>query len=481
MSTQPQQVKAGAYYLGATVLDSLVPFITLPLFTRVLLPEDFGALALAQVYALIVGGLANFGMATAYNRNYFEYCEDKKKTGELFFTTIGFVGMVSAVLMLLTFIFQHGLAKLVLRTYDRSELLLWALAANILINLRLFFLTYLRNMERPKQYVMNTLCLTVLNLALSLYFVMIVKAGVAGILCGQVLASALILLGLLVQFLRELPAGWNTKLLKEELGIGAPTVPMAFFSVVSNHFDKYLLGLLATLDGVGVYSIGQKIANLNFTFTTSLQNVFSPQVYKKMFSGTEGSKKEIGVYLVPFAYIVCFVALLVILFADEILRVMAGPSFASAADIVIILTLFYTVLFFAKINGDQLIYAKKTHLTTMLVMGAALLNVLVNIPFIQKWGAEGAAWATLLARSVAGVVIFIVAQRFFKIGWQVKPMAFIFGSLFFLAMALLVLREQSVAYGAILIYKMLAVGFYLYMSRTAGVDFKLILSGLLKK
>jgi O-antigen/teichoic acid export membrane protein len=477
MSKQPQQVKAGALYLGATLLDSVVPLITLPLFTRVLRPEDFGILALAQVYALIVGGLANFGMATAYNRNYFEYCEDKQKTGELFFTTISFVAALSSLLLVLTFVFQDGLTKLFLRSDHHGALLLWALTANVLVNLRLFFLTYLRNTERPKQYVLNTVCLTFLTLIFSLYFVMIVQLGVVGIFCGQVLASSLVLLGLLIQFLRELPVGWNTKILKEELRIGSPTVPMAFFSVVSNHFDKYLLGLLATLDGVGVYSIGQKIANLNFTFSTSLQNVFSPQVYKKMFSGTAESKKEIGIYLVPFAYIICCVALLVILFADEILHVMAAPSFASAADIVIILTLFYTVLFFAKINGDQLIFAKKTHLTTILVLGAALLNIIVNIPFIKIWGAEGAAWATLLARSAAGVVIFIVAQRFFRIDWQVKPMALIFGSVFFLAIGLLVLRQQPVAYGALLIYKILALSFYLYMSRSIGLNVKSLFSG----
>ncbi len=474
MKGKNQQVRAGFLYLFATLVDSVVPFITLPFFTRVLSATDFGVLALAQVYALIVGGLANFGMATAYNRNYFEYEGDKKKTGELFFTTVGFVCVLSAFAIFLTFLFQHSLSRWVLRLSAHGPLLVWALSANILINLRLFFLTYLRNVERPAQYVANALLWSVVNFGLSIYFVVFLKLGILGIFYSQVLASGLVLLGLSVQFLRELPWGWNTKLLIEELKIGGPVVPMAFFGVVSHHLDKYLLGLLATLDGVGIYSVGQKIAMVNFAFMTSLQNVFSPQVYKKMFQKAEGREKEIGIYLVPFAYAVGFVALLIISFADKIVHVMAAPSFAPAADIVIVLTLFYMVLFFAKINGDQLIFAKKTHLTTMLLIGAAILNVLVNVFFIKMWGALGAAWATLLARMVSGIVIFIVAQRFFKINWQARPTLLIFGSLFVLAFGLLILREQSVAGGILLTYKILSLGYFLYLSQWVGIDFKSI-------
>ncbi|MCB9771000.1 MAG: polysaccharide biosynthesis C-terminal domain-containing protein [Candidatus Omnitrophica bacterium] len=481
MTYQSRHVKSGLLYLGATLVDSVVPFITLPFFTRVLTVGDFGVLALAQVFALVAGGLANFGMATAYNRNYFEFYEDKKKTGELFFTTIGFVAILGAILGCVTFFLQDSLSQWIIRSAHYGQLLFFALLGNILINLRLFFLTYLRNVDRPKQYVGNTVVLSILNLGLSLYFVVIAKVGVIGIIYAQVISASIILVGLLMQFLKELPLGWNTKFLVDEIKIGSPTVPMVFFSAVSTHFDKYLLGLLSTIDGVGIYSIGQKIATLNFTFMTSLQNVFSPQVYKKMFVGTEESRAEIGHYLIPFAYVVCFVGLCIVLFADEILRILVPPAFYGACDIVIILTLFYAILFFAKINGDQLIYAKKTFLTTGLLMLAAILNIMVNIFFIQKWGAPGAAWATFIARLLSACIIFKVAQSFVRISWQVKTMTLIFGTLFLAAIGLLILRQQSFAYSYQLIYKLLFVGVYLFVGKNVGLLTKSNITAVFKK
>ena len=47
-----------------------------------------------------------------------------------------------------------------------------------------------------------------------------------------------------------------------------------------------MINLLGTLGGVGIYEIGQKLSNSIFIFMTALQQIFSPNVYKKMFSKT---------------------------------------------------------------------------------------------------------------------------------------------------------------------------------------------------
>ena len=91
MANKEQQIKNSFIYLSPIIISNLLPFITLPIFTRILTREDYGVLALAQVYAIFVSGLANFGMTTAYNRNYFQYRVDRLKTAQLLYSTLGFV------------------------------------------------------------------------------------------------------------------------------------------------------------------------------------------------------------------------------------------------------------------------------------------------------------------------------------------------------------------------------------------------------
>ena len=74
-------------------LGSILPFITLPIFTRILTPEDYGLLGLALVYAMFIGGLANFGVSLAFDRNYFQYKDNSRKLGQLLFTSLTFISI----------------------------------------------------------------------------------------------------------------------------------------------------------------------------------------------------------------------------------------------------------------------------------------------------------------------------------------------------------------------------------------------------
>ena len=70
MATKEQQIRNSFIYLLPTGIGNLIPILTLPIFTRILTKEDYGVLALAQVYAIFVSGLANFGLTIGYERNF---------------------------------------------------------------------------------------------------------------------------------------------------------------------------------------------------------------------------------------------------------------------------------------------------------------------------------------------------------------------------------------------------------------------------
>ena len=109
-------------------------------------------------------------------------------------------------------------------------------------------------------------------------------------------------------------------------------------------------------------------------------------------------------------------ALLVSLFSYEAIFILTPRSYHGATDIVIVLAMFYGLLFFGKTR--QLLFAKKTGLITLISFATFALNVALNIPFIMKWGAIGAAWATFLSGAIASVIHFLLGQRYYKIHWE---------------------------------------------------------------
>ena len=86
-----KQVRHSFAYALPVVISSALPFITYPIFTRILTPDDYGVLALCMVYALFASALANLGLTVAYNRDYFKYRQDRARSSQLLYSTLLFM------------------------------------------------------------------------------------------------------------------------------------------------------------------------------------------------------------------------------------------------------------------------------------------------------------------------------------------------------------------------------------------------------
>lgn len=463
MASKEQQIKNSIVYLLPLIANILFPFITLPIFTRILTKEDYGVLALALVYAIFLGGLANFGMTISYERNYFQYRDNRLKTAQLLYSTLLFVIMNFLLLAGLTYLFRENLSKLIIGSIEHGNILFWAFCAQFFSTLNYYYLTYFKNSEVAKKFASYTIVGSLINFFVSLFLVAYLRIGVIGIIYAYLCSGAIMFSILSYRFIKDLGISFNKKVLFDSLRISYPLTPRIFLGVIGTQFDKYMIGLLASVGGVGIYSIGQKISYLVFAFMTTIENVFSPQVYKRMFSVRDKGGGAIGKYLTPFAYISIFVALLISLFSEEVISILTPPQFHGAIGIVTILSMFYGVLFFGKLTGTQLIFMKKTHITSLLSMVRIGIMIGLNIPFIMKWGAIGAAWATLLAGLISGTISFIVAQHHYKIIWEYRKIVAIFSTFFVSSILVLLLRDARLDYYIRLLIKLLSISLYIYL------------------
>jgi O-antigen/teichoic acid export membrane protein len=114
------------------------------------------------------------------------------------------------------------------------------------------------------------------------------------------------------------------------------------------------------------------------------------------------------------------------LFSREFVSLFLSNEYQGAIPIIIILSIYYGALFFGKVIGLQLIYAKKTHITTLLMFLGIMINVGLNIPFIINWGIIGAAWATTISGVFMVIISYFFAQKYVKIIWLWKIVLLIY-------------------------------------------------------
>ena len=460
--------KSSLFYLLPLIIGSLIPIITLPIFTRKLSPTEYGILTLAQVYAIFMNGISNFGLIVGFERNYFEYKEISKRTN-LLYSIVAFVMFISLIFVIITFFVEEFVLKNILHINGYVNLLTLAYVATAISSFKLYFLSYFKNAEEAKSFAIYSIDETILSTALSLILVVFFNFHIYGIIIGQLISAFLVFILLTVNFTRKHPISFDFVALKSALKLSLPLTPKVFFGVLNSQLDKYLIGVLSNLGGVGIYNIAQKIANVTFTFMTAIQNVFSPQVYTKMFEmEPKTAAKSIGLYLTPFYYISIFVALLISLFSEELIIMLFPVEYYSAINITSILSVLYASYFFSK--HPQLVYAKKTWLSSILFVFSIILNVIIGIPFAKIWGTIGIAWGSLLSGLIWGTIYFYVSQKCFYIEWEKKKILTI--SILFILITIILILMRYFEFSNILRIIIKFIALSIFFER--GVAYKII-------
>jgi O-antigen/teichoic acid export membrane protein len=466
MAAPAQQVRNASLYMLPLVVGNIVPILTLPIFTRILSTEDFGAWALANAYAVVLGGAAQAGLPVAYERNFFEATEVARRQ-PLLYSILAFCMVTFVVGGLATWLVREPLTAWLIGDLGYQDLLLWSFLATALAGLKNYYLSFLRNTEQAGAFSAYSVAERLIATVVSLLLVVWWQIGVVGLVAGQIAGTLAVLLVVAARTAALGTPSVDRRLLWPALAIGLPLLPRVLFGVVGNNIDKILIGQVASLGGVGVYSIGQRVALIGFTYMTALQNVFGPRVYAAMFSGRSEAGVEIGRYLTPFAYASILLVFGVAVFSEEVLHVLMPVDYAGAVPVIAILSVYYGIQFFSKM--PQIAYAKKTYLLSVLSAVSTGASIVFGVVGIWLFGTVGAAWGALATGVTTSVLTFILGQRCFRIEWEAARMTAIFGVLAGSAFGILALRAGGVPYETLVVAKLALTALYLWLGVRFGI------------
>ncbi len=421
-------IKNTTFYLLQIAISGVLMIILMPIVAHQLAPNEFGQFILAQVYTGIVVGIANLGVIVGYERNFFIYEKQAKKSAQLISSALLFVVTNLSLLTIIVWLYKTEFSQLIFSNNTSANLIFIVFIGGACNSLAQYYLTFFKNSSLAKRYMQFALLQAITNfiIVISLLFLTELKALS---LAYAWLISNLLLFGLLIAiYSKKLPLTFNWQMLKNMLKISLPLTPNVFFGFLNTQFDKMMLGFISSIASVGVYNIGQTISLTIFQFTTALDRVFKPEIYRKLFANKHKTNpNEINDYILPFFFASIFVSLLVGMFAKEIIIILFPVSYLASANITIILSVYYASLFFGKITGIQLIYAKKTNISMLLTLLGVTINVGLNIPFIIYWGIIGAAFATTISGIIMVSISYFIAKRYAKITWQWRNIWLLYG------------------------------------------------------
>jgi O-antigen/teichoic acid export membrane protein len=416
-------------YMGGTAASMLLPFLTLPIMTRWLVPDDYGIVALAQIVAAVFVGLSTCEIRLGVERNYFQHDGDRRGLGRLMFSALVIVAAGTAASSLVLVSLRGWLSSMLYGTPDRGGLIVVVALTSVVGILVTLQLVYLRNSGRARAYLGYNVSSLLLESGLAVALV-VGGTGVWGLVLAPLIGKLVVAAVLWWRFVRECGVGFDRREARDLLAIGTPLMPRTWMATADNGVDRVLISWLASLGQAGLFAMAHRVGGSVFAVMTSLEQVYVPQVYRLLFRGGPGTARDIGRYLSPFFYASAVVSVITILFIEEVLWLLVTPAFYGVQFMAAILAAYYGQMFFGKLVGVQFAYLKKTWYATPFALFRLLVHGALAVWWIPAGGAVGAALALLIAGIVVEGTAVLVAQRTCPIRYEMAVVLPVLGLMY---------------------------------------------------
>lgn len=168
--------------------------------------------------------------------------------------------------------------------------------------------------------------------------------------------------------------------------------------------DKLMLKQMLNESSVGYYSAASSICNMWVFVLSAIINSMYPTILRLHGEDKQAyEKKNRQLYAIVF-YMSAFVSLVLCIFGGIGIQILYGDAYLPAMNPLRIITWYTAFSYLGVARNAWIVCEGKQKYLKYIYSCAAIMNVLINLLLIPRWGASGAAMASLMTEICASVV-----------------------------------------------------------------------------
>lgn len=227
------------------------------------------------------------------------------------------------------------------------------------------------------------------------------------------LAGSMLLTGVTTALLMQRSLGASLRLElpeKSDLSMGAGFVFVDFANSAQSDIDKVVLGAFGLNADLGVYGVATRVAEVANLPLTALVRASYSEFFRRG-SGTIGSALQYArkLTLVSTGYGLAMAGVLWL--GAPLLEPLMGDEFAESVEALRWIAVLPALRALQVFPANVLSGIDRQWTRARLMIGAASLNLAINIGLAPEFGWRGAAAATVIAESVFAALLWITVRR----------------------------------------------------------------------
>ena len=368
----------------------LLPLITVPYISRVLGASNIGIYAYYFTFAAYFVMFSRLGVNNYGSRSIAEVADDRDKLQQVFSQIYGLQFLVSCIAI--------GVYACLIPFVDNLSVYLCA-GLYVLSGISDINWLYF-GLEEFKKTALRSMLIKILSVVM-IFVCVKTKDDIIPytlICCGTHLVTNLILWAMLPMIKVRLNLSefkYAFRHFKSMLVLFLPTLGISLY----NFMDKLMLGSMVEIHELGFYQSAESIMSVPVTLVAAVGTVMLPRM-TSLYS--KGEEKNAEKYIMLSMWLtLCFVSAFsfgVFSAAPEFTTIFYGPGFEPCVLLLQILMFAPLFLAMANVVRKQVLLPKKMDKVFVgSIFAGAAINLLLNWLTIPKYGAVGAAVATVVA------------------------------------------------------------------------------------
>ena len=412
--------KETAIYGVSSIVGRFLNYLLVPVYTIALPASSGGYGVVTNIYAWValILVLLTCGMETGFFRFANKGQDDPMR---VYSTTLLSVSIGSLVFVAWGLLFLEPIAGWL--EYGEHP---WYIGMMMIVvamdAIQSIPFAYLRYKKRPIKFAALKLLFIFLNIALNLFYYVILEGNDVGYAFLFNLVCTSVVMVCMIPELRGFTYVLDKELLKRMLRYSLPLVILGVAGILNQVADKIIFPFVypdeaeATIQ-LGIYGAASKIAMIMAMFTQAFRFAYEPFVFGK---SKEKDSREMYAQAMKFFIIFTLLAFLAVMFYLDILRHVIGRDYWDGLRVVpivmaaeIFMGIYFNLSFWYKLIDE-------TRWGAYFSLTGCIILILMNIFLVPKYGYIACAWAGFTGYGVAMLLSYFVGQKKYPIQYDLK-------------------------------------------------------------
>ncbi|MBR5994342.1 MAG: oligosaccharide flippase family protein [Lachnospiraceae bacterium] len=393
-------LKAASWYTIGNVMIKGVSFFVLPIFTHLMNTHEYGVYSVYSSYLSIIGTIVLLGLSSTVAVARYA----KEVEFESYISTILIIPLAMTLLGILGVHLYIPLCGDILS----MNLVLWdcllvssatgavcgIISARLVIDGK-----YMLYMAYSGIHTIGNVLISLILCYTFFYDHDVHLARIYGSTLSNLVAVAFLLIATKTKFsIRKV-------CFKYAFIWGIPLLFHTLATVVLTQSDRIIIRYMDSYSAAGIYAVATTVVTIPLVIQQSFSQAWIPWFYGKLENKEyERIRWLNNRYIIGFGVIIaCFM-----LVAPDIIHIFTEKSYwGSAYSLVpLAVSIFGELLYSIPVSVEY--YARRTNFIMTATLISVVINVALDIVFVQLWGYHGAAYATILSK----LLLFIIHYKF---------------------------------------------------------------------